>query len=439
MHVGIIGGGIAGLVAAHKLAKAGLKVTLLERANKLGGLAGSFTIQEGQEIERYYHFICKPDHSYLEMLRELGTYDQLRWVTTEMGFFYDGHLYTLGDPLSLFMFPHLSFFSDKVRFAWATLQAKFRDSTSWREIEGIPARDWLIRTYGQRTYDMLYKPLLDLKFGEYAPRISAAWMWARFHRLGNSRTITQKERVGYLDSGTQLYINALERALRQRGAEIRICAVVERILVEDGHAQGVVVNGSLLPFDHVISTVPIPVARAFLDHLQGPNFDNLRRLEYIDVMVMVLRLKYTFSKYFWMNVSDPRMDIAGIIEYTNLNPCPSLGGDAILYIPRYLPSDRPLYQIADEQLFVLYCTYLTMIRPDFKQDWVRQYWVFRDRFAQPICQVGFSKHIPDIQTPIPNLYMTDSYQLHPHDRTVSNSTALGNRAASLVLAKLEDS
>src|SRR5687768_17324620 len=125
MHVGIIGGGIAGLIAAYQLSKQGVRVTLFERARRLGGLAGSFEMEDSHEIEKYYHFICKTDEAYFELQRELGLSPRLRWVTTDMGLFYNGSLYTLGDPMSLLAFPHLPA-RDKIRFAWVTMLAKLR-------------------------------------------------------------------------------------------------------------------------------------------------------------------------------------------------------------------------------------------------------------------------------------------------------------------------
>jgi hypothetical protein len=38
-----------------------------------------------------------------------------------------------------------------------------------------------------------------------------------------------------------------------------------------------------------------------------------------------------------------------------------------------------------------------------------------------------------MQTPLPGLYLTDSSQLHPDDRTISNSLGLGKSAAALIL------
>ncbi|MBM3335408.1 FAD-dependent oxidoreductase, partial [Candidatus Sumerlaeota bacterium] len=219
-RVAVIGGGIAGLVAACELSKSGARVTLFERRPHLGGLASSFEIEQGHHIEKYYHFICRPDKAYLEMLAELGLSSRVHWVTTKMGLFYNGSLYSLGDPITLFAFPHLSIL-DKIRFGWSTAVSKLRGSKDWKNLENIPASDWLIRRYGRRTYEILYKPLLDLKFRERAPKISAAWMWGRFHRLGNSRTVTQKERVGYVDGGTQAYVDALVKRIRAGGGDIR--------------------------------------------------------------------------------------------------------------------------------------------------------------------------------------------------------------------------
>ena len=65
----VIGGGPAGIKAAHDLVKSGAEVTLLESAPVLGGLASAFDVQ-GVRIERYYHFICKGDDHLIETLDE---------------------------------------------------------------------------------------------------------------------------------------------------------------------------------------------------------------------------------------------------------------------------------------------------------------------------------------------------------------------------------
>ena len=49
-RIGIIGAGYTGLSAAYTLAKAGFDVTILEKGQYPGGLAGGFTM-EGSNLE----------------------------------------------------------------------------------------------------------------------------------------------------------------------------------------------------------------------------------------------------------------------------------------------------------------------------------------------------------------------------------------------------
>jgi protoporphyrinogen oxidase len=53
-NVVVIGGGFTGLSAAYELARLGVAVTVLEKDDRLGGLAGSFEIN-GHRIEKFYH------------------------------------------------------------------------------------------------------------------------------------------------------------------------------------------------------------------------------------------------------------------------------------------------------------------------------------------------------------------------------------------------
>ena len=433
-RIGVVGGGIAGLVAAYELSKAGAHVTVLERETKMGGLARSFVVEPGVVVERYHHFICKPDKLYLEMVAELGLAARVRWVATQMGFYHACRLSPIGDPLSMLRSPHFSL-GQKMRLAMATAGITLGDSSGWKRLEDVPAPEWLVRRYGPRVYRVLYEPLLRLKFHEYAPRISAAWMWARFHRLGKSRTPTQKEQLGYLGGGTQVYIDALESALFSRGADLQVSAAVDEVIIDGARAIGVRCAGELRRFDAILVTVPIPSVRSLLRGADASYLRSLERVAYIDVVAVAMRLKRSFSKYFWLNVSDPDIDLPGIVEYTNLNPRPDLGGDAIVYMPQYAPAKHRVHGMSDLELFDKNFGLLRTINPEFDRRWVRRYWVHRDKFAQPICDMGFSRHTPPMRTPIADLYLTDSSQLHPYDRSISGSTALGKRAAQLILGR----
>jgi protoporphyrinogen oxidase len=423
---------VAGLTAAYELSKAGQEVVLFEKERELGGLASSFPLS-GHYIERYYHFICLNDSDLLDMLRELGLDSRLRWAKTRMGLYHKGRLYSFGAPLDLLTFTPFSLV-DRLRFGLMIMYTKTQRRDGWRSIEDVPVAQWLVRRFGQKSYEVIHEPLIRLKFGPYAAWLSAAWMWARIHRLGKSRTkITQQEKLGYIEGETKTLIDALERRFLRNGGRVFRGVAAHEIEVREAGVTTISYNGQRRAFDAVISTVPTPAFAAMLNGASPEYLQKIARIDSIGVMCVLLRLIKSLTPYFWTNISDPAIPLAGVIEYTNLNPCPHFGGDSIIYLPQYLPSTDERYAMSDDRLVEEYIGYLKRINPGFSEDWIREYYVSRDRYAQPVCEVGFSKHKPGIETPVKGLYLTDSCQLHPDDRTVSNSIGLGKRVAQLVL------
>lgn len=424
----VIGAGPAGLKAAHVLVKQGLDVTLLESSPLVGGLASSFDVQ-GTRIERYYHFICKGDEDLIETLDELGLQARLHWKSSRMAYFVDGTLYPFLTPLELLQFRPLAFL-DRLR---AGLAVKYAQRLSEEDLAPELAIPWLKRLFGEEAYRVIWEPLMRFKFAEHAERISAAWIWARMVRLSRSRTSPWKEELGYIEGGSQTVLEGLARDFERRGGRIVLNAPVEQILMEGERATGVRLSGETLPADTVVSTVTTSRFLKLAEGLQGPYVEGLRRIPTIGIFCLFLRLRESVTPFFWVNTNDRRVPFAGMIEYTNLNPIPSLGGDHVLYVPQYLSADDPRYGQSDEQVFARYTDALALINPAFDRSWVRYYTVFRDRFAQPICLTDYKTSTPAFQTPLANLFLTDSCQLHPHDRSISGAFGLGKQAALLAV------
>ncbi|HET7292553.1 MAG TPA: NAD(P)/FAD-dependent oxidoreductase [Vicinamibacteria bacterium] len=428
----VIGGGPAGIRAAHRLAKGGVETTLLESAPVLGGLASSFDVQ-GVTIERYYHFICKGDDDLVEALGEIGLSGKLHWKDSRMAYFVDGTLYPFLTPVELLRFGALPLV-DRLR---AGLAVKLAQRMKEEDLAPRRATAWLRELFGERAYRVIWEPLMRFKFAEHADSISAAWIWARMVRLGRSRTSPWREELGYIEGGSQTVLEGLRRDFEGHGGKTLLSAPVEAIVMADGRASGVRVGGETLPADLVVSTVtPRHFLRLAEGFPEGAYKDGLRRIPAIGIFCLFLRLRESVTPFFWVNTNDPRVPFAGMIEYTNLNPLPELGGDRILYVPQYLSPDDPRYAQSDEDVFRSYTDALALIQPAFDRRWVKFHAVFRDRHAQPICLTDYRETTPKIATPLPNLFLTDSCQLHPHDRTISGSMSLGREAARLALTAL---
>lgn len=430
----VIGGGLAGLAAAYDLARAGEKVTVLESAPRFGGLASTIPL-EGIHIERFYHFICRADHDLIQLIGELGLSQYLHWEISRTQFFYNGRMYQFSRPHHLLTFkpvPPLQ----RLRFGLHVLASRFRKD--WSDLDKIPARAWLMDKVGKEAYYVIWHPLLGVKFGDYHDKISAAWIWHRINRVATSRKgLIGQDYLGYLEYGTDTVTNALVEFLEKQ-PNVTLCGsvVVEEILIDQEQVNGVrLKNGEILQADQVVSTVALPILSKMAPNVDARFKEKIDNVEYIGVVCMLLHLDRPISEAFWTNVNDPEISFNGFIEYSQLNRHVREKNVHVLYIPYYLRPEDPRYEFDADYLYKEYSTMLKMINPDFDDHWVKSYQVFRARYAQAICHTHFVDLVPEYETPTRGLYVTDSTQFYPEDRTISAAIRVGRTVAKLINEK----
>jgi squalene-associated FAD-dependent desaturase len=92
----IVGGGLAGMACALRLAERGLPVTVLETRKKLGGRATSFTdVRTNQVLDNCQHVVLGCCTNYLDLLQRLDRADRIRWHTHQYWLEAGGRLSTL--------------------------------------------------------------------------------------------------------------------------------------------------------------------------------------------------------------------------------------------------------------------------------------------------------------------------------------------------------
>jgi protoporphyrinogen oxidase len=419
----VIGAGPMGLAAAHALAKRGWRVEIFEADDRIGGMSAHFDF-DGLPLERYYHFICKPDQPLFETLAEFGLSDRLQWRTTEMGFFYEGTLYDWGRPDALLRFPHLGLVA-KLRYALHVMRAK--GISDWAPYDRIEATAWLRRWVGERAYDVLWRKLFELKFFEHQTELSAAWIGTRIQRVALSRKDLFHEELGYLNGGSQVLLDAYASHLRGAGGTIHLSTPVGRIAVEGGRVIGVVVRGELHPADAVVSTVPLKYVPRIAPDLTGEEKRRIEAIENIGVVCVVLKLTRPLTRYFWMNTNDERLDIPGIVEYTNLAPLSA----HIVYVPYYMPKTHPKWVWDNARFIDEVKRYMTIVRPDWDSSTLLAARASRYEFAQTVCGPGFLERLPAMTTSIRNLFMADTAYYYPQDRSISESIRIGRQLGQL--------
>ena len=408
-NVGIVGGGILGLTLARRLQAGGARVTIVEGAPRAGGLTTPSTFG-GFTWDRFYHVILRTDSHLIGLLQELGLEERLRWAPTRTGFYIDGRLHSLSSSLDFALFPALSPI-DKLRLAATVIRAaRVRD---WRPLEAIRAIDWLRRWSGRRTVERIWLPLLRAKLGANAEQASAAFIWAIIARLYGARQSSMKrESFGYVEGGYATILARLEADLEAAGIVRRYGARVAQVA---GEPDGVTVSlqeDERLRFDAVVLTVPCGQVSALCPQLTDAERARLKGVTYQGIVCTSLLLKRPLADYYVTNITDAWVPFTAVVEMTTLVDRSTFGGNSLVYLPRYVTQDDPLWQQDDASVERAFVAALERMYPNFRPEDVVASQVSRVREMLAVSTVGYSQNLaPPVQTSIPNVFVVNSAQI----------------------------
>lgn len=424
--VAVIGAGPMGLAAAYELVKQGKHVDVYEFDDRIGGMSAHFDFN-GMDIERYYHYVCGKDQALFDLMDELNIRDKLHWVDTKMGYFFNGQLHKWGDPFSLLAFPHLDLIS-KIRYGAHMFFSSKRKKEQWKDLDPIDAVKWLKKGSGDKAYKVLWERLFKLKFHHYTDNLSAAWIWARIRRMGQSRRSIFQESLGYIEDGSETLLNRLHEEIEHRDGRILLNTAVTQVVSDEyNKITGVRVDEEEINYDQVISTIPLQYVPNLIPQLPNEHLTQYKQVENIGVVCLLFKLKKYVTNNFWLNISDENMEIPGIIEMSNLRPLP----EHTVYIPYYMPHSLEKFKWSDEKFIKEAKSYLMKLNPDLQDDDIIDSHVSRYAFAQPICQPDFAHHLPPMRSTIEGLFIADTSYYYPEDRSISESIDLGRRLAEM--------
>jgi len=427
MNLLIVGGGATGLASAYIAAKRGEQVTLLEASNRLGGLLSTFDVG-GTKLECFYHHFFTHDIEINWLLEELNLSQDVRFVETKMGMYRYGNIHPFTTTKDLLQFPRLSLL-DKIRFGLTSLFLS--KQRNWQQYENISALEWFYKWAGKRVTNTIWRPMLEIKFGEYAGKIPLAWMIGRMTQRLKSRS-KGKEKLGYLKGSLQRLVDELEIQLRKAKVNIFRNAPVTELLFENGRVIGVKTPKGEFRADKILITIPT----VYLAKLIPNEFSNYRMqletIEYFGAICVVVITEKPLSKIYWLNVGDPGFDFGGVIEQTNFLPPVEYQGLHITYLSRYATWREPILSKSDSEIISLFKKQLKSIFPDLESKGIRAIQVFRTNTAATVCDKNFSDKIPAYKSPIPNLYVANMAHVYPDERSVNNSIKVAFNADAVL-------
>ncbi len=435
----IIGGGIMGISLGYFLSRQGLPVEIYEAGPVLGGLAGPISLGDGSQVDRFYHAILSSDSHLLDLCRELGISDQLRFKETRMGFYHQGQIHSMNNILEFLRFPPLGWI-DRFRLGLTVLSAQF--VKDWRRMEAVSVEKWLLEWSGPRTYENIWRPMLRAKFDGDFQDTPATYIWSRLVRMKSTRRgANQKELAGHLIGGYYTLIRAMADRIEAAGGKIYLKSPVEEIVIQQGRALGVRLEGKLRPGQLIAATLQAPIFSRMLPAGPDPaaGIESYRRAlasaDYLGVIAPLFVLDRPLTGYWTLNITDEQVPFTGVIETTAYIDPQYVGGHHLVYLPKYTAPGSPWQKKTDDEILTIWMENLGKMFPRFRRSWLQEYRIHRERFVEPVHRLGAASQIPAIRTPVRNLYLATTAQIYPQ---LTNGESVSRHARHTSQVILED-
>ena len=417
----VIGGGMAGLAAAWRLAREGQRVCLVEEADHLGGLASSFE-HEGRLYPLGYHHILSTDAQLLSFLAQLGLLDRVHWKRQDMGFLVDGAVWGLGSVRDFLRFP-------------LPIPAKVgmaaRVATAWLPLEhDEPASTWLRRFAGAGAISDFFDPLTQIKFGLPTSALSAAWLRAR---MLSSEASCQ---YGYMPDSdwVSVVVEALHARLERLGVDIHLRSRAKSIDLNDAGRRvlgATLADGRVLRARATIAALAPPILTKLMPSVRS---SHLQQIEYTGVVssVVATRSPVTIDRY-WTNVLRPLSSFGGVFRLDLLNDSLGHPGVKLLNFCTHVRtrSEASMLRWPESKIVQQYLAdYEALFGEQIEPDWTH---TSRITHYSPVFVDGYRN--PDVTHPkLENLFLAGNHRTFPVLATTGSAMGSGHEAAAAALA-----
>lgn len=425
MRIGIVGGGLMGVTLAYFLAQAGEEVVVLEQSAELGGLNGRMQFEDNLIVARYQHAILPNDEKTRRLCAKVGLAGELVFSDVRTGFVHDNAIFSMASLRDFLSFAPLPL---KSRIQLGLTLLKTRRLRDWHVLDTTPVGEWLIQVGGKKTFDTIWKPMLEAKFDGLFDSVPATYIWAWINRMmAIRRPPRYKGSVGYLRRGHYSLVQAIADALESLGGRIETQVRVREIGIGNSQVQQVRTHTGLMEFDLVIAAVATPTFARLIPGADKAYLNRLAQEKYLGLICPVMVLDRPLSNYWTLNLTDPNSPFSSIIETVH----PECADCYVVYLPRYTASDNDWMGVSDDDIREAWLSHLRQIFVDFDARQIRYFAVSRSRYVEPIYSIHAAAKAVPVQTPYQGLFLANTGQVYPELPTSEAVIAHAERVAKL--------
>jgi protoporphyrinogen oxidase len=198
----------------------------------------------------------------------------------------------------------------------------------------------------------------------------------------------------------------------------------------------VTANGETLEFDQCLVTTSPGLLAKIAPDLPPTYLEKLLAMKSMGAVVMIVAMNHRLSEegIYWHSLpKSAGFPFLSLVEHTNFISADRFGGDHIIYVGDYLEPGHEYFTLSKDELLERFLPTFSRFNPQFTSDWVRDSWMFRTPYAQPIPLLNHSSSIPSIRTPVRGLWFASMSQVYPWDRGTNFAVEIARRSAKEML------
>lgn len=483
LKIGIVGAGLAGMVAAMDLADAGHEVEMFELRPYVGGKVSSWKDKEGNHIEMGLHVFFGCYYNLFGIMKRTGSFEKNLRLKEHIHTFVNegGHLgaldfkFPIGAPVSgLQAFARTEQlgledkFHNALRLGTSPIVRALFDFDGGmdmvRDLDDITFTEWFTQLGGKRgSLDRMWDPIAYALGFIDCDHISARCMLTIFMLFAIR---TEASILRMLDGSPQTGLHdPIIAYLKERGVKINLstpCREIVHEVDEKGfptRVTGIKVGGNseYREFDVVIGALDVPGAKKVLpkSFRKYPMFDNIYNLDCVPIATVQVRFDGWVTE---MNDKVAMMDVSG-----DKSDGKAPGIDNLLYSADaefscfadlaltspgeyYKPGEGSLIQaVFDERAFersneqiVKDCiSQLHSLFPSSKK--LNCTWSSVVKLGQSLYREkpGQDKFRPKQATPVENFFLAGSYTYQDYLDSMEGATRSGLMVADEIIARAD--
>jgi len=150
-------------------------------------------------------------------------------------------------------------------------------------------------------------------------------------------------------------------------------------------------------------------------------------------------LERSLADFYVTNITDAGLPFTGVIEMTTLVDRSAFGGNALVYLPRYLTQSDPAWQHSDEALKEEFLRGVERMYPEFRREHVLACTIARVREVLAVTTLNYTEScLPPLVTSAPRILIANSAQIAQGTLNVNETIALGTARAAEIGAHLAE-